>query len=281
MGTKKLIYLFSIDLEDVNLSAVDSYIARDRTVKMVSKILDYLDQKQMKTTFFIVGQTARKYPDLIKDISLKGHEIACHSDKHIELDKMNMQEFKKDLDRNLESLVKFSKNPIRGYRAPAASLSRKTSWVYSILKQYGFTYSSSVIPARNPLHGWREFGKDFKKVDEIWELPITLINFPFFQVPVSSGIYFRLIPKFIQTLYWRHAKKNEKIGLGYIHPYDVDEEEEYHVFPRFQHLPFVSHLMYLNRYTIFKKLDVIFNLGYETMPYANFVEHHLDTTTKL
>ena len=277
METEKLFYLFSIDLEEINYDAVNSTIFQERTVKMVSKLLDYLEQKRMKITFFVVGQTARNHPDLIKEISLKGHEIACHSDKHIELDKMSVQEFRDDLDRNLESLVKFSKNPIQGYRAPMASLSQKTSWVYSILQQYGFTYSSSVIPASNPLHGWREFGKTFKKIDAIWELPITLINLLFFQVPVSSGIYFRLIPKFVQALYWSHARKNKKIGLGYIHPYDIDGEEAYQVFPRFKHLPLVSYLMYLNRHTIFPKLEVIFKSGYKTIPYANFVTHYLET----
>ncbi|MBL0189839.1 MAG: DUF3473 domain-containing protein [Saprospiraceae bacterium] len=61
----------------------------------------------------------------------------------------------------------------------------------------GFTYSSSVLPAKNPLFGWDGFGNAPKIVkNNFWELPISLNNSKFLKVPLYGGIYFRVLPYF-------------------------------------------------------------------------------------
>ena len=44
--------------------------------------------------------------------------------------------------------------PVPGFRAPIFSLTPRTAWALDDLAAAGFTYSSSVLPAANPLHGW-------------------------------------------------------------------------------------------------------------------------------
>jgi peptidoglycan/xylan/chitin deacetylase (PgdA/CDA1 family) len=46
------------------------------------KILRILEQCSVKATFFIVGSFAAKYPELVKLIFQKGHEVANHSYSH-------------------------------------------------------------------------------------------------------------------------------------------------------------------------------------------------------
>jgi peptidoglycan-N-acetylglucosamine deacetylase len=45
-------------------------------------ILDALDAHGAKATFFLVGQRAKKYPDLVREIALRGHDIGNHSTTH-------------------------------------------------------------------------------------------------------------------------------------------------------------------------------------------------------
>ena len=45
-------------------------------------ILDILDQYQAKAIFFVIGNNAEKYPDLLKEIHRRGHIIGNHSYTH-------------------------------------------------------------------------------------------------------------------------------------------------------------------------------------------------------
>ncbi len=46
------------------------------------RILDLLDRRRVKATFFVSGVNALKYPDLIAEIVRRGHEIGNHSYSH-------------------------------------------------------------------------------------------------------------------------------------------------------------------------------------------------------
>ncbi len=45
-------------------------------------VLDLLKQKQAKATFFVVGENAIRYPELIDEIEKEGHELASHAYRH-------------------------------------------------------------------------------------------------------------------------------------------------------------------------------------------------------
>ena len=80
-------YLFSIDLEDIRFRMSDGHKYKERVPKNTHKYLDWLNQHSFKCTFFTVGDIARAYPSLIKDIVAEGHEIACHTNTHVPLKK--------------------------------------------------------------------------------------------------------------------------------------------------------------------------------------------------
>ncbi|MFZ5590543.1 MAG: polysaccharide deacetylase family sporulation protein PdaB [Bacillota bacterium] len=50
-------------------------------------VLDILKQHGVKSTFFLSGPWAKKYPDLARRLVNEGHEIASHGNRHIDLDK--------------------------------------------------------------------------------------------------------------------------------------------------------------------------------------------------
>lgn len=46
-------------------------------------ILDVLDSYDIKATFFMVGDNADKYPELLQDVRARGHRIGNHTYNHI------------------------------------------------------------------------------------------------------------------------------------------------------------------------------------------------------
>lgn len=51
--------------------------------KNTEKILDILDRYNVKATFFIVGVNAKNYPNTLKQVAERGHEIGNHTYSHI------------------------------------------------------------------------------------------------------------------------------------------------------------------------------------------------------
>jgi peptidoglycan-N-acetylglucosamine deacetylase len=48
----------------------------------VPRLLRLLEECQVRSTFFVPGYTARRYPDAIKAVAAGGHEIAHHGYLH-------------------------------------------------------------------------------------------------------------------------------------------------------------------------------------------------------
>ena len=62
----------------------------------IEKEKDILDKYNVKTTFFLVGDWVEKYPESVKEISKRGHDVGNHSNTHphmtqMSVDDMNMQ----------------------------------------------------------------------------------------------------------------------------------------------------------------------------------------------
>ncbi len=248
--------LLSVDLEDVRDWVKDGYRYREGVPENTRRYLDHFSKWNVQATFFVVGQVARRYPRLIREIAKAGHELACHGDTHLQLDKLSPQSFAADLKENLKALEDFTGKQTKGFRAPTFSLTRQTSWAYDILAELGFTYSSSVLPARNPLYGWPEFGTGYRKMDSgIWELPASLHEIPGLQVPVAGGVYFRVLP-FVLTRWaiGRLTARNQPI-ITYFHPYDIDTRQERFMHPDLNERKHLNMLMYIGRGKVLKRLD--------------------------
>ena len=50
---------------------------------LTPKILDLLESRGARATFFLAGFRAAEHPDVVDDIAAAGHEIACHSQEHL------------------------------------------------------------------------------------------------------------------------------------------------------------------------------------------------------
>lgn len=65
----------------------------------IGQILEILKKHNVKSTFFVVGKWAEKYPDDLKLIASEGHEIGSHSYNHAHYQKMSYDEILADMEK--------------------------------------------------------------------------------------------------------------------------------------------------------------------------------------
>jgi len=66
--------------------------------KWTSKILDILKEKQVPAVFFIIGEQANKYPQILKREYEEGHEIGNHTFTHPKFDEISHTQIKWELN---------------------------------------------------------------------------------------------------------------------------------------------------------------------------------------
>ena len=79
LGEQRKLPIYSVDTKEKKIAiSFDASWGDDRT----DDILKILDKYNAKATFFIVGAWIDQYPDKLKTMYEKGHEIGNHSNKH-------------------------------------------------------------------------------------------------------------------------------------------------------------------------------------------------------
>lgn len=88
------------------------------------QLLDVLKEYQVPATFFLVGQNAEKYPELVKRISVEGHQLGNHTYHHIDLLKADRKVIAEEIDSTNRVIMAASgtkphlMRPPHGFRDP-------------------------------------------------------------------------------------------------------------------------------------------------------------------
>jgi len=225
----------SIDLEDWFCAAnmLEFYTQEDwpnlesRVVQNSTRLLELFERKSVKATFFVLGWVADHYPDLVKEISSRGHEIASHGYSHTLLTKMTPEAFEADLEKALSVTQVCTQQRIIGFRAPSFTVTRDTMWAVDILAKNGFKYDSSIFPIG--------FHPDYGVADEplgIHQIRNSLLEFPMAvselvgkRIPCSGGGYFRLLPYAVTRILLRGINAKGRPFVFYVHPWEIDPEQ--------------------------------------------------------
>lgn len=94
VARKRELPVYSVDRTDGRIAiSFDAAWGGDKTLK----ILDTLDEFNVKTTFFLVDIWTQKYPELVKEIVARGHEIGNHSATHPQMSKLTETQIAKEL----------------------------------------------------------------------------------------------------------------------------------------------------------------------------------------
>lgn len=222
----KLNNIFSIDLEDWYHSFYTGKPLKTneyRIVKPTEEILRLLKQTKNKATFFVVGEIAQRHPQLIKEISRQGHEIACHSLHHNFIYNMTKNKFENDLIQSKEILESLTHQKIIGYRAPSWSVSKdQTPWFWDILKKHQFKYSSSIFPFKTFLYGDNQAKRFQNTINNISEIPPSTYQVFQKRFPFSGGFYLRCLPFPLIRHFTNQINHQKQPVIFYIHPREID-----------------------------------------------------------
>jgi len=213
--------VFSVDVEE-NGTLPGGY----RSVANTRIILNMLREYKATATFFVVGKVVEDSPDLLREITDQGHEIGYHGYDHTPLTNMSPAEFRVDLEKGLNLLNDHLFQDIRGFRAPCFSMTPSTLWAIDLLKEYGFTYDSSISPASiRPLYGYPSAPLiPYFHHNGLLEFPCNTLNVLGQTFMFSGGAYFRFLPYFVFDFFSKCFKraKNQAIPIFYFHPWELD-----------------------------------------------------------
>ena len=92
--------------------------------KNTEKILKALDKNNARATFFMLGQNAKYYPDLVKKVEESGNEIAGHSWNHPLLTKLGKKGVKKQMSQMNEAIASVTGSDVGLLRPPYGSINR-------------------------------------------------------------------------------------------------------------------------------------------------------------
>jgi polysaccharide deacetylase family protein (PEP-CTERM system associated) len=203
-----------------------------RVEKNTYRLLELFEKYQVKSTFFTLGWVAERCPNLIKDIVEQGHELASHSYAHQRAFTQTKQEFREDLIKSKQILEDASGQAIIGYRAPSFSINETNTWVYDILIELGFEYSSSTYPIEHDLYGvpkWPRFMYERAECfdnKKIIEIPIPTSRKQHKNTGIGGGGYFRLYPYWLSKKRIDHYLKIEQKPYSfYFHPWEIDPHQ--------------------------------------------------------
>jgi polysaccharide deacetylase family protein (PEP-CTERM system associated) len=222
--------IISIDVEDWPQSSWDRELPiTRRAADNTRRLLELLARTGVKSTMFVLGKLAEKFPDVVREIDAAGHEVGSHGYGHVEIFKQSREEFAQDLARSKKLLEEIVGKPVRGYRAPDFSIVRDSLWALEVLAEQGFEYDSSIFPVKRPRYGIPDWPLEPRRVLlpgglAILEFPIASYRAWGKNWPVGGGGYHRLLPGPAGRWLARRVMQSRPF-VFYCHPYEFDPRE--------------------------------------------------------
>jgi len=234
------INVLTVDLEDwyqgLQIDSKHWHHFEKRVVASTRKLLEIFDSCSVHATFFVLGRVAADFPDLIREVSQGGHEIATNGWSHRLIYEMTPDEFRTELRRSRALLEKIVAVPIQGHRAPFFSITERSLWALDILVEEGFTYDSSIFPVRNWRYGipnaprWPHVRS--LACGDILEFPVSTVRLLGRNLPATGGAYFRLYPYHLSRAFIRRLNRTGEPVVFYLHPWEVDPDHPRIPLPR-------------------------------------------------
>lgn len=222
----------TIDVEDYfQVSAFEHLVTKSswdsmplRVATNTSRLLDLFSSKGVKATFFVLGWVAQKYPELMRRMVAEGHEVASHGMLHERAFEQTPEQFKADVGQAKALLEDITGQAVIGYRAPSFSFTRNNDWVYGILSELGYIYSSSVYPVVHDHYGIPDAPRHkYATTAGVDEIPLSTIPLMGRNMPVSGGGYFRLYPYWLTRLAVSYLQRHDQPNyIFYLHPWEID-----------------------------------------------------------
>jgi len=226
-----MVNALSFDVEDYYKIVARDWLSQNipvssEVVRDTEQILDILRTYNVTATFFIVGDVAQQYPELIRKIANHGHELGIHGHNHFLINTINNRQFDEEIKKNINSIEKACGIKPRCHRAPAFSLKADNNEAIEVLSENGILLDSSLFPFSGSRYGSAKIPRKPYKISvkngtAIWEMVLPTCILFGRRIPIAGGGYLRIMP----CLYTRWAIKRvnrENIPVTvYMHSYEI------------------------------------------------------------
>jgi polysaccharide deacetylase family protein (PEP-CTERM system associated) len=193
------------------------------------RTLDLLDEFGIRATFFGVGWTANRMPEVFREVARRGHEVASKGYTQRAIAEMSPEEFRDDLDKAREALEAASGQRVVGYRAPGW-LGAEDMWALKVLAEEGYAFDSSIKPmfySRWPHFTERFAHSTYFGERTLWEFPISTVGVGRTLIPIGAGNYFRQLPDVLirsAVAHWDRRYPGAPFVM-YFHTWELDPEQ--------------------------------------------------------
>jgi peptidoglycan/xylan/chitin deacetylase (PgdA/CDA1 family) len=113
----------SVYLENINILKTTKKIVSltfdDGPIEKTNKVLDILQTKKVKATFFCIGENVEKHPEIVKRILAEGHSLGSHTQHHgWKYAFESRKNIENEIKKGIETLQKVTGIPAVLFRAP-------------------------------------------------------------------------------------------------------------------------------------------------------------------
>ena len=180
------------------------------------RLLDLFDKYKLKTTWFIPGHSVETFPEQMKEVARRGHEIGMHGYSHENPIAMTREQETAVLDRSLELITELAGKRPTGYVAPWWEFSPVTN---ELLLERGIKYDHSLM--HNDFHpyyvrvgdSWTKI--DYSKHPDHWMKPLVRgKETPLVEIPANW--YLDDLPPMM------FIKKSPN-SHGFVNPRDIEQ----------------------------------------------------------
>ncbi len=215
--------LLSFDLEEFDVPFEHNFsIPFEEQIEVSQKgsevILDLLDRRNIKATFFSTYTFASHSKRLITKLCESGHELASHGYFHSQFEEKHLMESRLGLEE-------LSNQKIVGFRMP-----RMMPVDLQAISNAGYVYDSSLNPTYIPGR-YNHFAKPrlFFRSDTLWELPASVT--PYLRVPLFWLAFHHFPLWFYKLCCQRSFKPGNYLNI-YFHPWEFTDLHNQYGLPK-------------------------------------------------
>lgn len=228
--------LLTVSLEDYfHVGAFGSLIPRNQWYRFESRIeqntartLDLLDEFGISATVFVLGCVAERYPELVRSVRERGHEIASKGYEHRPIGELSRSKLAEDLIQAREAIERASGQRVAGCRV-SGWLTPRDAWALEVMAEQGYLYDSSMRPMMRShagAPGSRRAHLAEAGDRSLWEFPVSSVTLLGLDLPLAGGNWFRQLPHSLVRRGIARAHRGDSAPLVlYFQSWELDPQQ--------------------------------------------------------